>query len=110
MITQEGFERGLPFYLIPMKSNQNFKIVLAAHLTLTEMDGKLVLFSKNTGDFFGLNESAGLFLKRLLESDFENSLAFVKKEFDAPEGVLRSDFLSLIEGLEKNKLVTKIPV
>ncbi|NBT59719.1 PqqD family protein [bacterium] len=93
-----------------MPSHPNFKIDLAPNLTLTEMEGKWVLFSKHTGDFFGLNESAGIFLNILIQNDFLTSLKLARKEFDAPEEVLERDFLELIHSLESQKLLKKLPL
>ncbi|MFM8269488.1 MAG: PqqD family protein [Pseudomonadota bacterium] len=91
-----------------MTSHLNFKIELAPHLNLTEMDGKWVLFSKDSGDFFGLNETAGIFLKLLLENDFDSSVLLAQKEFKISEDILRKDFLELVDDLTKNKLIKKI--
>ncbi|NBX76478.1 MAG: PqqD family protein [Proteobacteria bacterium] len=97
-------------FRLTMDSQPNFKIQLTETLSLTEMDGRLVIFSKQTGDFFGLNESAGFFLKLLLENDFEKSLSLATKEFEVPEKVLRQDFLELIDELANKKLIKKIPL
>jgi len=93
-----------------MDSQPNFKIQLAENLSLTEMERKWVLFSKQTGDFFGLNESAGFFLKLLLEHDFLKSIALAQKEFDVSETILQQDFLELIDDLMKRKLIKKVPL
>ena len=93
-----------------MDSKPNFKICLAENLSLTEMEGRLVLFSKQTGDFFGLNESAGFFLQLLLEHDFSQSIALAQKEFEVSETVLQQDFLEMIDELMKKKLIKKIPL
>lgn len=91
-------------------ANNNFRIELAAELTLTEKDGKVVLFSKKTGDFFGLNETAGYFLKELCKSDFLTTLSNASAEFSVPETELSSDISELVSELESQKLVRKIPV
>ncbi len=88
----------------------NFKVHLAQDLTLTESDGQTVLFSKKTGDFFGLNESAGLFLKDLTETDFESTLKKAAVTFSAPMEVLSTDLLELVDELEKQKLITRTAV
>ena len=93
-----------------MDSTPNFRIQLAENLSLTELEGKLVLFSKQTGDFFGLNESAGFFLKLLLEHDFLDSIAHAQKEFDVTETILQQDLLELVDDLMKRKLIKKIPL
>lgn len=91
-----------------MKSHPNFKVQLAPHYSLTEIDGKLVLFSKNTGDFFGLNESALILLKRVMEGDFEAAVKACLTDFQVEEPELRQDILELVEELESHKILKRI--
>jgi len=93
-----------------MTSNANFKIELAANLSLTEMEGKLVLFSKSNGDFFGLNESAGFFLKLLLENDFLKTVALAQQDFEVSETIVKHDILELVDELVHKKLIKKITI
>ena len=87
---------------------QNFKVQLAPHITLTEIDGKLVLFSKQSGDFFGLNESAVGLIKSLLETDFLTTLKRASGEYNETESVLRTDLIELIKQLEDAKILKTI--
>lgn len=96
-----------PFLLISGMSN--FQIKLPKEVTLTEMDGKLVLFSKKTGDFFGLNESGAFFIQRLLKSDFKETIKEAARTFSAPEQELQQDLTDLVKQLEGLGLLQKIP-
>ena len=91
-------------------ANNNFKIELAPQVTITETDGKAVLFSKKTGDFFGLNDSAAYLLKELSGSDFLATLKKASVAFSVPETDLSSDLIELVADLEKQKLLKKIPI
>ena len=99
-----------PPLLLSVMANSNFRIELAPEVTLTETEGKIVLFSKKTGDFFGLNESAVLFIKELSSKDYLHTLQTASKTFAVPESELASDILELVAELEKQKLLKKIPV
>lgn len=85
----------------------NFKIQLNPQVTLTEMEGRLVLFSKSTGDFFGLNESALVLLKTLLNSDFKTAVNHCSQEFGVPTSTIEMDLIALVEDLEHQKLLRK---
>ncbi len=93
-----------------MTSHPNFRVQLAAHYSLTEIDGKLVLFSKNTGDFFGLNESALVLLKHLSDHTFEDAVKFGISEFQVAESELRQDILDLVQELESHKILKRVPL
>lgn len=77
-------------------------------MTLTETQGKLVLFSKKTGDFFGLNESALFLLKTLLESDFSTTLVKGAQEFQVEPSILEQDLVELVSELEKTSIIKKV--
>ena len=68
-------------------------------VTLNEIDGKTVLFSMKSGDSFGLNESAAVLLKSLLDSDFDSAVAACAQLFEVTEDVIRPDLTELIEHL-----------
>ncbi|NBV49670.1 PqqD family protein [bacterium] len=85
----------------------NFKITLNPQVTLTEMEGRLVLFSKSTGDFFGLNESALILLKQLLNSDFNTAVNHCSQEFGVAPATIETDLIALVEELERQKLLKK---
>lgn len=87
---------------------KNFKIQLNPGITLTETQGKLVLFSKKTGDFFGLNESALFLLKTLLESDFSTAVQKGAEEFQVDTATLEADLVDLVAELEKTSIIKKL--
>lgn len=87
----------------------NFKVALASTISLTEIDGKLVLFSKDTGDFFGLNESALFLLKKLLDTDYLQAVAAGAAEYEVTEQAISQDLIELVTELEKQKLLRKLP-
>lgn len=87
---------------------KNFKIQLNPGITLTETQGKLVLFSKKTGDFFGLNESALFLLKNLLESDFSTAVQKGAEEFQVDTATLEADLVDLVAELEKTSIIKKL--
>jgi len=88
----------------------NFKVELVSTISLTEIDGKLVLFSKDTGDFFGLNESALFLLKNLLDTDFWQAVAAGAAEYAVTEQAICDDLMELVTELEKQKLLRKLPL
>ena len=47
---------------------------LAKGVSLTEIEGKAVLFAMRTGDTFGLSETAAVFLRALLKGTFESAV------------------------------------
>ncbi len=93
-----------------MPHAQNFKVSLAPHITLTEMDGKLVLFSKQSGDFFGLNESALLLLKTLLASDFKSTVTNIAVDVGEKEERIAADLMELVNELESHQLIYRAPL
>ncbi len=93
-----------------MTAIQNFKVQLTPGVTLTETDGKLVLFSKRTGDFFGLNDSANLFLDELSRSDFLTTQRRAVDTYNMSPSEISADLLTLVEDLEDQKLIVRIPI
>jgi len=87
---------------------KNFRVELHPEMTLTETQGKLVLFSKKTGDFFGLNESALHLLKLLIASDFMTALKTGAQDLEVDTNTLQTDLLELVAELEKNKIIKKL--
>jgi len=91
-----------------MSTLRNFSICLAPQFSLTQIDGKLVLFSKQTGDFFGLNESALVLLQKLLANDFDTALNLAAQEFEVEKDILQKDFLELVSELEKLNILKRV--
>lgn len=81
------------------------RIQLAAGTTLTNVEGKDVLFSTRTGDSFGLNETAARMLRLALEIGTDEAAAKLAAEYDAASGELQSDLDELVGELVQLKLV-----
>ncbi len=84
------------------------KYQLPTNITLKEIDGQTVLFSKKTGDFYGLNDTATYLLKELVESDFDATLTKAASIYKVSPEELRTDLLEIVADLEGKKLLTKI--
>lgn len=84
------------------------KFSLEPSVTLKTVDGQLVLFSKKSGDFYGLNDSAGYLVQELINTDFEATIHKASTYFKVEEGELRHDLKEIIADLEKNQLLRKV--
>ena len=69
------------------------------------MDGQMVLFSKTSGEFFGLNETAARFVADLLQSSFATALGNAAALYHVDAEELRSDFNELIADLTDQGLL-----
>lgn len=87
----------------------NYKLKLDPLIVLQKIDGQDVLFSKKTGDFFGLNESATLMLTALLDTDFNEAVKLCSKQFGEPEDTIRADLNELVDSLIESRLAEKTP-
>lgn len=83
------------------------KAKLTKGVTLTQIEGKTVLFSLKSGDTFGLNDSAALFVKQLLASDFDAAVKACATEFEAPEAEVRGDMQEILDDLVAQKLLER---
>lgn len=81
------------------------RIQLAAGTTLTNVEGKDLLFSTRTGDSFGLNETAARMLMLVLEMGTVEAATKLAAEYDAAPGELQSDLDELVGELVQLKLV-----
>jgi len=84
------------------------KFIFKENISLKEIDGQAVLFSRKTGDFFGLNDTATILILDLVDSDFESTVAKSSVLFHVPAQEIRKDLTELIETLEQNKLLVRI--
>lgn len=84
------------------------KFTFQKNVTLKEIDGQTVLFSKKTGDFFGLNDSAAFLLKMLVEGDFDSTLERASTLFKVEPAELRRDLEEIIADLEGKELLERI--
>lgn len=78
---------------------------LAPDATISTIEGKTVLFSKRTGDFFGLNDSAAYMVRAALESDVERAIAKCAADYEVDPVELGADLRSLLDELAKLRLV-----
>lgn len=85
----------------------NFKLKLDPLVVFQKIDGQEVLFSKKTGDFFGLNESAAFMLKELISSDFETATKISSDTFGVDHSIIREDLQELVDSLIAGKLASR---
>ena len=88
----------------------NYTIQMSPMVTLTKMNGQTVLFSKATGDFFGLNPTANYLVEELLKSDFVTASRKAAGDFGVEENVIQNDLQEVVASLVEAKLVVKQPV
>jgi hypothetical protein len=87
----------------------NYNLKFDPLIVLQKIDGQDVLFSKKTGDFFGLNESAAFMLKTLVESNFNKAVKVCSQQFGETEDTIRQDLNELVDSLIESKLAEKTP-
>lgn len=87
----------------------NYNLRLDPLIVLQKIDSQDVIFSKKTGDFFGLNESAAFMLKTLVESNFNTAVQVCAEQFGETEDTIRQDLNELVDTLIESKLAEKTP-
>lgn len=80
------------------------RIRLAQGTTLTNVEGKDVLFSVRTGDSYGLNETAARMVRLALEMSLDDAAVKLAEEYGATREELRGDLDELIGELVQLKL------
>ncbi len=83
-------------------------IRLAPGTTLTNVEGKDVLFSVKTGDSYGLNETAARMLRLGLEADLDGAVNQLASEYGAEHQEIRGDFEELVGELVQLKFVQRV--
>ena len=86
----------------------NYSVKLDPSVTLKKVDGQAMLFSKATGDFYGLNPTAIHLLEQLLGSDFETTSKKAAHDYGVEESVIRADMTEIIDSLLDAKLVHRV--
>ncbi len=81
------------------------KIQLAPGTTLTNIEGKDVLFSVRTGDSYGLNETAARMVRLGIEAGLEKAANQMAEEYSVEPSEIRADFDDLMRDLVQLKLV-----
>ena len=80
-------------------------IRLASGTTLTNVEGKDVLFSVKSGDSYGLNETAAHMVKLGLEANRDEAIQRLAAEYDVEPAEIRDDFEELVGELVRLKFV-----
>jgi hypothetical protein len=80
-------------------------IRLAPGTTLTNVEGKDVLFSVKTGDSYGLNETAARMLRVGCEADLDEAVDQLAAEYGVERNEIRDDFKELVSELVQLKFV-----
>jgi hypothetical protein len=88
----------------------NYTIRLDPSVALKKVDGQTVLFSKRTGDFYGLNPTAVHLIERLLESDLDSTTKSAANDFGVEEKTIRDDITEVVDSLVEAKLVHRMPI
>ena len=83
-------------------------IRLAPGTTLTNVEGKDVLFSVKTGDSYGLNETAARMLKLGLAADLDDAVNQLAAEYGVERGEIRGDFEELMTELVQLKFALRV--
>lgn len=78
---------------------------LAPGTTLTNVEGKDVLFSVKTGDSYGLNETAARMLRIALDSDRDEAVERLAAEYSVDRAEISADFDDLVRELVQLKFV-----
>ncbi len=87
-----------------------YHVELMPGVSLTKVDDRSVLFSKKTGDFYGLNNSGAWMVRELLASGYEQTLANAATAFQGvASDKLATDLTTLVDHLAKLKLLKKLP-
>jgi hypothetical protein len=88
----------------------NFTLALDPMVTLRDVNGQTVLFSRTTGDFYGLNPTGGYLIRQLMSSDFERTTRAAAAELDVDEERVRDDLDEMVAALVKARLAARVPV
>ena len=80
-------------------------IRLAPGTTLTNIEGKDVLFSVKSGDSYGLNETAARMLRLALEANRDEVVTQLAGEYGVEPKEIRDDFEELVGELVQLKFV-----
>jgi hypothetical protein len=78
---------------------------LAPGTTLTNVEGKDVLFSVKSGDSYGLNETAARMLRLGLEANLDDVVSGLAEEYGAERHEIQGDFEELVGELVQLKFV-----
>lgn len=80
---------------------------LAPGVSMNEIEGKTVLFSIKTGDSYGLNASAAVMLRAVLERGFNGAKAHCEALFEVDPAELAADLSALVAELSSSRLLVE---
>ena len=86
-------------------TSPTFSAKLASGTTLTNVEGKAVLFSIRTGESYGLNGMAAEMLRALLASDSASAAADIAQNYAATPEIILQDMGELAAELAALKLI-----
>lgn len=84
------------------------RIQLTPGTSLTNIEGKNVLFSVKTGESYGLNETAAHMLRLGLEGGIDQAVAWFAQNYDVPAAEIRGDLDELAQDLVRRKLAKMV--
>lgn len=82
----------------------NFKLRLEPDVTVTQADQRVILFSKRTGSFFGLNAFAAHAVEKLQQTDLESFVREVTAQFAVDAATVQQDMQTLVDQLVDKRL------
>lgn len=85
------------------------RIRLTQGTTLTNVEGKDVLFSVRTGDSYGLNETAARMLRLAIETGISDAASQLASEYNVAREELASDLDQIVGELIQLKLAEACP-
>jgi hypothetical protein len=87
-------------------SNASIKARIPQHVVYRTLASETVMLNLETGRYYGLNQTAGRMLE-LIErgTEFDAAVAQLASEFEAPEEMVREDFLVLCHELSGKGLI-----
>lgn len=85
------------------------RIRLTQGTTLTNVEGKDVLFSVRTGDSYGLNETAARMLRLAIEKGISDAASQLASEYNVAREELASDLDQIVGELIQLKLAEACP-
>lgn len=86
------------------------RLQLAPGTSLTEIQGKSVLFSVKTGETYGLNETAAEMVRLGIEIGLDRAADQLAREYDVAVVEIRSDLDELTRELVSLKFAQLVPI
>lgn len=87
----------------------NEAIELAPNVSWTTIEGQTVLFSKLTGDFYGLNPTATYLVQEVVKTGVDATVSEAAKKFGVDEPQIRGNLDEILRSLLEAQLVVVRP-